>query len=139
MSKALGIFNIRSFRDESLKLCVLSNLDSCQHMSKLCQKFYVLTLKFPFPLDLNPGLGGCKRRNSSTETALVVCAVQHVGQFQRRLKKTQKNNKKKFCVLKVVSSLASFMNIIVSPYHIYLAFLPLVVCRIGSSSQLVPD
>ena len=75
MSKALGIFNIRSFRDESLKLCVLSNLDSCQHMSRLCQKFYVLTLQFPFPLDLNPGLGGRKRRNSSTETVLVVCAV----------------------------------------------------------------
>lgn len=73
MSKALGMFNIRSFRDESLKiLCVLSNLDSCQHMSILCQKF---------------------------------------------------------CVLKVVSSLACFMNIIVSPYQVYLAFLPLVVCR----------
>ena len=62
------MFNIRSFRDESLKICVLSNLDSCQNMSILCQKF---------------------------------------------------------CVLKVISSLACFMNIIVFPYQVYLAFLPL--------------
>ena len=34
-----------------------------------------LTLQFPFPSDLNPGLGGRKRRNSSTETARRVCCI----------------------------------------------------------------
>ena len=36
-----------------------------------------LTLRFPFPSDLNTGLGGRKRRESNTEAGLT--ALEHVG------------------------------------------------------------
>lgn len=38
-------------------------------------KWYAITLQFPFPLDLNPGLSGRKRRNSNSEAVFIVSVI----------------------------------------------------------------
>ena len=47
----------------------------------------------PFPSDLNPGLGGCKRRNSSTGTARRVCCIACGLVSDKAEKKKKKKNR----------------------------------------------